>query len=88
MIDHLSAQNAVVAGALGGANWTARQISYGMDLPESFGLLGNGAKLDLRWISTRQTKDDTVILEGQNAVDCAGAAQQPPWWLETRAAAA
>ena len=48
------------------------QASYAMDLPESFGLAGNGAELALRWISTWQTKDSTVILEGQPAVDCAG----------------
>ncbi len=48
------------------------QASYNMVLPESLGVLGNGASLDLRWLSTWQTKDDTVILEGQPVVDCAG----------------
>ena len=48
------------------------QASYTTVLPESLGILGNGANLDLRWISTWQTKDDTVILEGQPAIDCAG----------------
>ena len=43
-----------------------------MDLPDALSVSGDGATLDLRWISTWQDEDSTVLLEGQPAVDCAG----------------
>ncbi|MBT8099675.1 MAG: TonB-dependent receptor [Gammaproteobacteria bacterium] len=48
------------------------QIDYALDLPDSWGVSGDGATLDLRWLSTFHDEDSTVLLAGQPAIECAG----------------
>lgn len=48
------------------------QIDYVMDLPDALSLSGDGATLDLRWISTFQDEDSTVLLAGEAPIECAG----------------
>ena len=47
------------------------QVNYVLDLPDALSLSG-GATLDLRWVSTWQDEDSTVLLAGQPAIECAG----------------
>ena len=47
------------------------QLDYVLDMPDALSLAG-GATLDLRWVSTWQDEDSTVLLEGQPAIECAG----------------
>lgn len=47
------------------------QVNYLMDLPDSLALFGS-ATLDLRFVSTWQFEDTTVVLAGQPTIDCAG----------------
>lgn len=48
------------------------QLDYALELPDSWGVSGDGATLDLRWLSTFHDEDSTVLLEGQPAIECAG----------------
>ncbi|MDJ0939816.1 MAG: TonB-dependent receptor [Woeseiaceae bacterium] len=48
------------------------QVNYAWDLPDAMAIGGDGAVLDLAWVSTWQFEDETVTLAGQPAIDCAG----------------
>ncbi|MDH4108283.1 MAG: TonB-dependent receptor [Gammaproteobacteria bacterium] len=48
------------------------QVNYLMDLPDAFAIAGDAANLDLSFVGTWQFDDETVILAGQDPVDCAG----------------
>ena len=48
------------------------QVDYAFDLPDSWAISGEGATLDLRWLSTFHDEDSTVLLAGQPAIECAG----------------
>ncbi len=48
------------------------QVDYSMDLPDGWGVGGDTATLDLRWVSTWQDEDSTVLLAGQAPIECAG----------------
>lgn len=48
------------------------QINYSLDLPDAMAIGGNGATLELMWVSTWHLDDTTVLLVGSDPIECAG----------------
>ena len=48
------------------------QVNYSVELPDAMAIGGNGATLDLMFVSTWHLDDTTVLLAGADPIECAG----------------